>query len=206
MNITKTLTTLGALGLGLALSACSSGDVHLTPGPNQTPIPPASTAQPTGTFVQIERLSRPAIKEVFEKFVDHQTSNASEPASDALIASSIKGTEDALRPPSTSAGTDYGATLASVLAPDEYKVDLSQTVGGFLGADLPGKVPGPFGGRNPNDDVVAVELGVLFGNTLSKLGIVADDGEENNCLSAQNISIAPSQKSTGTFPYLPAPH
>jgi hypothetical protein len=65
-----------------------------------------------------------------------------------------------------------------------------------------------FGGRAPNDDVIGLELGVLFGNTIPALGLAPDDNKENTCLSAQNIAGGEnaSKKTTGTFPYLPVPH
>jgi hypothetical protein len=194
-NITKPVTALAVLGL--ALTACSSSGVKLTPQP-----PPGAT-----TYRQIELLSRPAIKEVFEPFQDHQITNAVEPYNDPTLKSAIQTTEDALRPPK--GAIDYGAALASVLYPDEYLVNLAGSsmppaVDGqfFLSAEV---APGSFGGRAPNDDVVDLELGALFGKTLSALGIIADDGEENNCLSSQNTpSEDPAKKTTSTFPYLAA--
>jgi hypothetical protein len=197
MNLTKSVSALAALGL--ALTACSN---------NSTPrLTPQPTAPAATTFTQIERLSRPAIKEVFEPFQDHQISNAVEPYNDPTIKSAIQVTEDALRPPK--GALDYGATLASVLYPDEYLVNLagSSTPPAldnqfFLSAEV---APGSFGGRAPNDDVIDLELGVLFGKTLSALNIIADDGEANDCLSSQNTpSEDPAKKTTSTFPYLAA--
>ncbi|MBD5657573.1 MAG: DUF4331 family protein [Candidatus Eremiobacteraeota bacterium] len=205
----RNVTTFGALGLGLALTACSSnsGSTSYVAGPAPSAVPvTSSTAQPTGTFYQIELLSRPAVKEVFEPFVYHQVTNAAEPYNDPTLKAYIKTTEDALRPPSTSLGTDYGATLQSVLYPNVYLVDLTQTTGGFLGVETKGAVGGPFGGRNIDDDVVKVELAAAFGNALSTLGLIKDDGEENNCISAQNVTILASQQSSTTFPYLAQPH
>ena len=119
-----------------------------------------------------------------------------------------------MRPPNKTAGTDYGATLTSILYPDEYLVNLNGTAPAatapdpelFLSAEVDGSTA--FGGRAPNDDVIDLELPVLFGNTLFALGIVkADDGEENNCLTSQNIPAEdPSKKTTAVFPYLPVPH
>jgi hypothetical protein len=210
MKIVKLVTTLGTLGIGLALAACGggNGNVTLTPGPAPTGVPVAtSTAQPSGTFTQIELLSRPAVKEVFEPFVDHQITNAAEPYSDPTLQKFIKATEDALRPPVTTGPnpTDYGATLQGILYPNEYEVDLTQTTGGFLGVESGGVYGGKFGGRNINDDVVALELSAAFGNGLTAIG-VHDDGEENNCLSKQNTTIVASQASVPTFPYLNSPH
>ena len=195
MKYITSIITLGALGLGLA--ACSNGNS----GSTLTPQPPNNNVQPTGRFTQIERLSRPAIKEVFETFNQHQISNAIEPYNDPTLQAAIKGTEDFVRPPKN--GTDYGAALQGVLYPDEYTVNLASTTGGYLGAET--KLA-PFGGRNISDDVIATSLGALFGNTLSKLGLIADDGQENNCLSAQNIKQNPNQAPSNSFPYLHIPH
>ena len=191
----------GTLVLGLSLALCGCGG---SGGTNPIVVKTPAPIVPTGTFTQIERLSRPAIKEVFEKFVDHQVSNATEPydmVNDPLKGE-IQGFEDAVRPPSVAAGTDYGKALAGLLYPDEYTVDLSQTAQSFLGNEIAGN----FGGRNPNEDVVDVELGALFGNTLSALAILPDDGEENACLAKQNITQNPTQKTTSTFPYFAVPH
>jgi hypothetical protein len=186
------LTLLATLGAGLA--GCSGGNSSIL-----TPAQPYKA--PTG-YTQIERLSRPAVKEVFERFVDHQISNGIEPYADTTLQTNIVAVEDTLRPPNKTVGSDYGKTIASVLYPDEYTVDLSQTTGSFLGYETAKN----FGGRNPNEDVVSLELSVLFGNTLSKLGLQPDDGEENNCLSAENVAQASSQATTSSFPYLAKPH
>jgi len=201
MNKSTILVTAVAT-LGLALAGCSNGSTVLSPAPKITPQPaPAAVV-----YTQIERLSRPAVKEVFEPFQHHQISNAIEPYADTTIQGDITGTEDALRPPKN--GLDYGKTIASVLYPDEYLVNLNGATpasGTFLlSADIN---PANFGGRAPNDDVIDLELGVLFGNTLSALNIIADDGQENACLSTQNTGAEdPGKKSTSTFPYFPTPH
>jgi hypothetical protein len=199
--MTKQITTLTLLAtLGAGLAGCSGGsNAVLTPA---QPYHPGPTATPGVQYTQIERLSRPAIKEVFERFVDHQVSNGIEPYADSTLQTSIVAVEDTLRPPNKTVGSDYGKTIASVVYPDEYTVDLSKTTGSFLGYETAKN----FGGRNPNEDVVALELSVLFGNTLSKLGLQPEDNEENNCLSAQNVAQAPSQQTTTTFPYLAQAH
>lgn len=195
IGLRKSLGAFSLLGLGLA--ACSTTPLS---GGGSTPIVQSTK------YVQIERLSRPAIKEVFEPFQEHQVSNAVEPYNDPTIQSWIKTTEDTLRPPKSS--LDYGAALAGVLYPDEYLVNLngsstppSSDNQFFLSAEIS---PNGFGGRAPNDDVIDLELGILFGKTLPALGLIADDGEENNCLSSQNIGAEdPAKKTTSTFPYLP---
>ncbi|GAC1585698.1 MAG: hypothetical protein NVS3B28_08760 [Candidatus Velthaea sp.] len=202
MQNIKLLTALSALGLGLAACSTNNDSVRLTPQP---PAPGQATAQ----YVQIERLSRPAIKEVFEKFVDHQKSNAIEPYQDDLLKNSIVATEDFVRygPGGPAAGTpDYGKDIAGVVYPDEYLVDLAQTTGSFLGTETVKN----FGGRQPNEDVIGTELAVLFGTAISDgtLGVVLDkpDNKQNNCLKTQNLALNPTQASGPAFPYLPKPH
>ncbi len=205
MQNIKFMTALAALGLGLA--ACSNGNdtVHLTPQPPGGGG--GGGAGASAQFVQIERLSRPAIKEVFENFVDHQKSNAIEPYSDDLLKSDIQQTEDLVRYGSATgpkSGPDYGKDIQGVLYPDEYMVDLSQTSGGFLGAETK---MAPFGGRNPNDDVIETELGVAFGTLVSDLKLDAADNMQNNCLKSQNLpNPGPGQAMGNNFPYLPSPH
>ncbi len=192
------LTILGALGFALAGCSSGGGNVNLTPQPSNLP---GSGIFPSGNFVQIERLSRPAVKELFEKFNDHQISNSAEPYQDPTLQNSIQSFTSAFR--SAAVTTE----VATVLYPDEYSVDLTQnsTQAGYLGAETKGAVGNAFGGRAINDDVIGTSLAVVFGKALVGLGI-PDDGKENNCLAAQNLTINASQKSTTTFPYLPTPH
>ena len=199
----KLITSVATLAtLGLSLAACSNNNQNPNPGPLFTPVASGPTK-----YVQIERLSRPAVKEVFEPFVDHQKSNASEPYADSTIQGDIKATEDAIRPPSGT--TDYGATLASVLYPDEYTVNLNGSAPS--GADPyyflseVADSSSAFGGRAPNDDVIGLELGILFGHTLPALKVLPEDNEENDCISAQNLGTT-KVPTTSSFPYLAAAH
>lgn len=199
----KAIATLASVAtLSLGLGACGGSTVQLTP---------PKTVVPT-QYVQIERLSRPAIKEVFEPFQDHQKSNAVEPYSDPTIQADIVATEDALRPPNTTLGTDYGKALAGLLYPDEYAVNLNGPAPSgadpyYFLSDVADN--GAFGGRAPNDDVIYLELSALFGPLLSNLGAIKDDNEENTCLSSQNIGgqgkpggQATAKLTTTSFPYL----
>ena len=203
------LTAIGALGLGLAGCGGSNSAVPTVGSTGlATPLPtnpPASAA----SYVQIELLSRPAVKEVFENFNDHKITNAVEPyagsPADPLQAE-IKATENTVRPPAGNA--NFGAALQSVLYPNVYIVDLSNTTdrATYLGVETGGATGGKFGGRDPGDDVIGISLGVAFGNTLVKLGVQPEDNEENACISAENVTQSPSQTRTSTFPYLAGPH
>jgi hypothetical protein len=194
-NTTFKTTMLAALAL--SISACSS---------NSTPSAPTQHS-----YTQFERLARPAVKELFETFVNHQTSNGAEPYNDATLQGSIIAFTDAFRASryGTALGGASGGT-AGILYPDELAFDVSKTTpASYLGIETGGatsKTGSLFGGRDPADDVVAISLGAVFGSTLSALGVVTDDGQENNCLSADNVTQATSQAATSTFPYLAAPH
>jgi hypothetical protein len=190
------ILAIGALGFGLA--ACGGGNVT-------TPISRTNTTQ----YTQIELLSRPAVKELFEKFVDHQTSNAVEPYADPTLQGEIQTFTDALRPPSVALGTDYGKALAGILYPNEMTADLSQTgVASYLGVETGGATGGKFGGRAVTDDVIDISLGAVFGNTLPSLHVsgAAEDNQENNCLTTDNVAQNVSQAPTAVFPYLHGPH
>jgi hypothetical protein len=190
---------LAASALALGLGACN--------GSSAMPTTPGAVV-PGTKYTQIELLSRPAVKELFEKFVDHQTTNAAEPYNDPTLQGEIQSFTDALRPPT--GGADYGKVLASVLYPNEYTVDLSQTGNAaYLGNETGGatsSTKSTFGGRAVTDDVIAISLGAVFGKTLPTLGLVADDNQENNCLSAENVAQKATQVPTNAFPYLAVPH
>ncbi|MDB5043343.1 MAG: hypothetical protein JWN27_4069 [Candidatus Eremiobacteraeota bacterium] len=203
------LAALGALGLGLAGCNGSNSSVPtVSPTGLATPLP---TNPPTGaaSYVQIELLSRPAVKEVFENFNDHKITNAVEPyvgsPADPLQAE-IKATENTVRPPTGNA--NFGAALQSVLYPNVYVVDLSNTTdkASYLGVETGGATGGKFGGRDPGDDVIGISLGAAFGSTLVKLGVQPEDNQENACISAENVTQSPTQARTNTFPYLAGPH
>ncbi len=197
---------IGIAGLG-ALCAALAGCGGSNSGVN---IPPQPTSAPnTQAYQQIEVLSRPAVKEVFERFVDHQITNAAEPYNDPTLQGEIMSFTDALRPPVASIGSDYGKALQGVLYPNEMIADLSQTgKAAYLGYETKGATGGgsTFGGRAVSDDVVTISLGALFGNTLPALGLQPDDKQENNCLTTDNVAQNPTQATSSTFPYLAGPH
>jgi hypothetical protein len=200
MKHTLHVLAIGALGFGLA--ACGGGN-----SVNSVPVP-GSPAGPK--YVQIELLSRPAVKELFEKFVDHQISNASEPYADTTLQGEIQSFTDALRPPNATVGSDYGKALASVLYPNWITADISQTGGAaYLGNETGGATSAThstFGGRAITDDVIAISLGAVFGPTLAALHVQPEDNEENNCISNDNTPQRASQTPTAAFPYLASPH
>jgi hypothetical protein len=187
-----------------ALAACSSSS--------------SSTVNGQSQYQQIERLSRPAIKEVFESFTNHDATNRSAPTNDSQLQSSI---QTFLGGPPNGVANRSAATatfIIGVLIPDETQADLSVTVGGcgtpntpcaaYLGHETGGATGTTFGGRWLNDDVVKTSLGIIFGNTVSALGGAPNDNMESWCLSDQNLSAGEGafQTYSATFPYVNAPY
>jgi len=208
------ITALGALGLGLA--GCNGGATNVpvlnTGTALATPLPTNPTT-PTGAYVQIELLSRPAVKEALESFNNHKVTNKVQPYAGSPtdpLQGEIKATVNLLRPPKGT--SDFGTALQGILYPNEMAADLSNTTdkASYLGFETGGATGGKFGGRDIADDVINIDLGAIFGNTLVKLGLQAEDNQENACLSQQSPDMKtlqrPSQASIGVFPYLAPPH
>ncbi len=134
--------------LATSMAACNGGSTSVPPfnsGSGFATPQPANPTTPTASYVQIELLSRPAVKEVFENFNDHKTTNKVEPyagsPADPLQAE-IKSTEDTVRPPSAtpSGPADYGAALQSILYPNEMAVNLASTdKASYLGVETGGR-------------------------------------------------------------------
>ena len=196
-----TLRGTAALGaLAATLAGCNGSSNSGPPDPYATPQPSNPQAS-TASYVQFERLARPAVKELFQQFANHDTTNRSAPYSDPTLGGEIVALTNAFRAPA------YGTALQSILIPDEIAADLTQTgSAAYLGVETGGATGGKFGGRGLADNVIDISLGAVFGNTLNALGVVAvDDGRENGCLTTQHVTQAASQKQAG-FPYLGAPH
>ena len=222
----------------LALAACGGGS---SSSPLSAANPPASgsgsasaigAALGTGPFLQVDRLNRPAINEVFATFAQHQQNNVNTPDQDAAnLGPEIVGfTENVGGRSSAIAGV-----LKAVLTPDVQIADLSGksqscigmapgTCNNYLGIETGGATQAPaglkpFGGRALTDDIVDISLGAIFGNTVPALKLAPDDGKESDGradssfasghrpnLTTDNVSWQTAPKHfTTTFPYLGAP-
>jgi hypothetical protein len=198
----NTLFKIAALA---AIAAAAVGCSHTS----STPRPPTVLA-----YQQMERLSRPAIKEAFESFASHDATNRSTPNNDATLQTAVSGFMTGV------AGRDAATTnaLVSILFPDEMKADMSVNLpaggspagryGAYLGIETGGATGNAFGGRWLNDDAIKISLGAIFGNTLAALGVVPDDGHESWCLSDDNLSNGEGafQSYGNAFPYVNAPY
>lgn len=156
-------------------------------------------------YNQIDRLARPAVNEVFATVANnrHKINDEDNPTDDASnlandIQSFMTGTAG------RSAATT--AVVKAVLVPDVMKANLNSTstTAAYLGVETGGATGSTFGGRKLEDDVVDRSLGIIFGNTISALGLAPDDGKEIPDLTSDNVGSG-GKHFTATFPYLGAP-
>jgi Domain of unknown function (DUF4331) len=164
----------------------------------------SATTKNPATYQQIDRLARPAVNEVFASVAGdrHKTNNEISPTQDSTeLANDI---QSFMR---NTAGRSQATTdvVKAVLVPDVLVADLNQTdSAAYLGSETGGATGGKFGGRKLTDDVVDISLGVVFGTTVSALGLAPDDGKAIPSLTSDNVG-AGGKRFTSTFPYLGAP-
>jgi hypothetical protein len=184
----KTTALGGLCALLLASAGCG-------PSPKVNPGLQAS-------YTQIERLARPAVKEAFEAYDNHDATNRSAPTNDPLLPNDIYNftTTVAGRSPA------IANVLKAVLIPDEMTADLSKmgVKAAYLGVETKGATGSSFGGRDPSDDVITTSLSAIFGAVVPSLGLAPDDGKESKCLTTDNVG--PQQTYGATFPYLNSPY
>jgi Domain of unknown function (DUF4331) len=194
------MTTRYTLGLiAIALAGAIVGGCSSTNSSALAPISDPTAVQSRTVYKQIELLSRPAVKEAFEMFEDHNKTNRSEPYNDPVLRGQIKSFALNFR------SRTWANTLQAVLYPNVMKADLSQdtTKAAYLGYETGGATGSKFGGRALDDDVIDISLTAIFGNTLSALGLIPDDHKEAPCLALDNVPY--DKSNTTTFPYIQAP-
>jgi hypothetical protein len=157
-----------------------------------------------GSYKQMDRLANPVVNEVFATVAHnrHKVNDEDAPTNDKNeLANDINFfmTNVAGRSQATA------NVVKSVLVPDIMVADLSQSGNGaYLGVQTGGATGGKFGGRALTDDVVDISLGVVFGNTVSALGLAPDDGKEIPTLTSDHVDDS-GKHFTNTFPYLGDP-
>ncbi len=177
-------------------------------------------------YTQVERLARPAVKEAFEAFDRHDTTNRSSPWADPYLGQDIMS----FMTGTAGRSTQLAQAVEHALIPDEMSADLSAFgPARYLGVETNGKTGLPaavvrlvptfqlaglkkaigdpyrhFGGRDPSSPVIDLSLGVIFGSLGQKVGIAAEDGKETPCLTADN-TVAGDRGVTNTFPYIGNP-
>jgi hypothetical protein len=193
------LSFAAVYALLLGATSCGGGNTGPVSGAVQVPAP----------YQQIERLARPAIKEAFQAFANHDGTNRSNPYDKPLSSQTLYVEIGSFTRNVAGRAAANAATLQAILIPDEVAVDLSQstTTAAYLGVETGGATGSKFGGRALTDDVVDVDLSAVFGKTLSALGLVPDDGHASPCLATDNVaSQAAADHVTTTFPYVGTPH
>ena len=102
--------------------------------------------------------------------------------------------------------------IEAVLVPDVMVADLSQfDQATYLGFEvtqaLSGGTKSSFGGRSLTDDVIDVTLGIIFGNTIPKLGLAHDDAAELPSFTTDNVGYNAAAKHTlADFPFVGTPN
>ena len=188
----------------------------------------ASLSDPAsgGSYAQVERWGRPAVKEALESFADHEKSNRREPYNDPVLEGAIYKYMTAPKPEGAGRSPAIANALVRVLTPDEMQVDLSaKGPATYLGVESKGKSGLPvgvvravpdaglkglkgslrngsreFGGRDPESPVIDLSLGAIYGSIIPKIGLAADDHRETPCLTSDNVK--PSVNTLDGFPYL----
>jgi uncharacterized protein DUF4331 len=196
----KTFISFAAVyAVVLGTSSCGGGNDHFLPATMPAPA----------QYQQIERLARPAIKELFQQFANHDGTNKTPPWQTPLSGQTLFQEIGSFTTTVGGRSAANAATLQAILIPDEIAADLSQSGNAaYLGVETGGATGGKFGGRALTDDVIDISLGAVFGNTLSALKLIPDDGKETPCLTTDNVpaQAAKDNITATTFPYVGAPH
>ncbi len=198
MTLRYKLALLAAILAGAIIGGCSSSARTFNPSPG-SPTAWQNAGHGVTVYKQIELLSRPAVKEAFELYEDHNKTNRSEPYNDPVLKGQIKSFSLTFRSEKTA------DVLQAVLYPNVMKADLSQnlTTASYLGYETGGATGSKWGGRALDDDIIDISLGAIFGNTVSALGLAPDDHKEAPCLTTDNVAY--DKSNTKTFPYIQAP-
>lgn len=227
------------LALLLGIAACAGAGSSTPPAGSVNPPAGASagtsptSALGSGPFLQLDRLNRPGVNEVFATFAEHQKNNTDTPNDDAAV----------LGPEIVAFTTNVGGrstaiadVLKAVLTPDVQIADMRGTslscigmapgtCNNYLGIETGGatQLPKglvPFGGRALTDDVIDTSLMAIFGPVVPALKLAPDDNKESDGrpdstypsghrpnLISDHVSWQTAPKHfTTTFPYYGAPH
>jgi len=193
------LSFVAVYAVVLCTSSCNGGS---------TSVPNLNTGS-QAQFKQIERLGRPAVKELFQQFANHDGTNKTAPWQLPVSGQTLYQEIGSFTTSVAGRDAAHAATLQAILIPDEIAADLSKSgSAAYLGVETGGATGGTFGGRGLPDDVIDISLGAVFGNTLSALGLIPDDGKESPCLTTDNVPQKNAQDNVtpAVFPYAGAPH
>ncbi len=185
-----------------------------------------SDASTNVSYLQVERLARPAIKEATENFKDHDTTNRSTITDDKVLQDSIRNFAKNV----AGRSDEVANALVNVLTPDAIQANLAAAgPARYMAVETGGKsglpiavirlVPNPaiygikkalgnpyrkFGGRDLKSPVIDIDFGAVFGSLIPKLGLAPEDRKETACLTSDNVTPA-GKHITGIFPYMGEP-
>ena len=176
-TIRKYLSMVVFLGMVITITACDDDD------DNEMPI--------TITYEQEDQMARPAINTVFVSTGEKDVFNTTTPAQQgAAFASKFNTRLMALNPGYTTnlLGLD-AATFTGVLSTDVLTASLTAPTTFYDGTNV-------LTGRKLDDDVITVELILLFGgpDAMSNPGLTDDHVDAND------------KAFLTSFPYLASPH
>jgi len=177
MKINSALTIIILSAVMLGLGSCEDDGNDMNP----TPV----------TYEQEDQMARPAINTVFVSSGSKDAFNTTIPSEmGASFASSFEDKLLALNPGYTTnlLGLD-AATFTGVLATDVLTVSLDGVTTFYDGTNV-------LTGRRLADDVITVELILLFGGP---------DATENPGLTDDHVDVN-DKEFLNTFPYLASPH
>lgn len=189
MKLTHSLlSAAGTVAIIAVLTGCGSSDG----GPK--------------VYSQFDRLARPVVNEALATVANnrHKVNDENNPTDDV---NNLKNDIELFLGPAGQAIQRSRATadvIEAVLVPDVMKANLNATGAAYLGVETNGATGGTFGGRKLTDDVVDTSLSVVFGSTVSALGLAPDDGKAIPALTSDNVG-AGAKHYSNTFPYLGAP-
>jgi hypothetical protein len=184
-----------------------------------------------GRWTQIERLGRPAIKEAFESFKQHQLTNAVTPyGGDTVLRHAVYTYMVTPKPSGAGRSVAIATAVTKTLIPDQLTANLAADgPARYLAVETNGKsglpvgilravpdngiegikkaLPDParqFGGRDLYSPVMDLSLGAIYGSIVPKIGLAPDDHRETPCLTSDHSGPA-KRHITKTFPYLGNP-
>ena len=148
----------------------------------------------SGTYMQEDQMGRPAVNTVFVSASSKDNFNVTEPSKqNAAFQSMFQTNLQALSPAFANAGDKNAlnldaAAFTGILATDVLNVSLDGPTTFYDGTNV-------LTGRNLTDDVITVELLLIFGG---------EDFSENPTLSDDNVS-SNDKAFSASFPYLASP-
>ncbi len=156
-----------------------------------------------GSYYQQDRLARPVVNEVFATVANnrHQVNNMISPIDDRF---QLKNDIESFLTYPANRSRAIKDVIEAVLVPDMMMADFSGHGAAYLGYETGGATGGTFGGRKLSDDVVDISLGVVFGTTVSDLGLAPADGHDIPSLTSDNVG-SEGKHFLASFPYLGNP-